>query len=233
MTTPLTLRATGQDSPHRPRRPAPPIFLTPLWALIRTGITTRIAIARTAATKLSRGMRRAVLASSARAYERTKVTDVTRSGGKVGLSTPHGTVRVDKAVLATNAYSGEWDITPARLSVPMWIIELETEPIAPERIAPCGLSTALPTWSTAVGAAPSAPPPVRTDQPSRAGPAARARTGTPWSSARPLCHPCQPARGVGAALAGSGVRLFTAPVGPRAGRRAGRGRARRAGGAGG
>jgi len=85
--------------------------------------------------KLSRGVRRVLLSSSARVFEQTRVTDVTRQGGKVVLSTPGGTVRANKAVLATNAYSGEWDITPKRLSVPMWLIEMETEPIAPERIA--------------------------------------------------------------------------------------------------
>ncbi|MFG2602755.1 NAD(P)/FAD-dependent oxidoreductase [Streptomyces sp. NPDC048514] len=47
--------------------------------------------------RLSRGVRRALLASSAQVYERTKVTDVTRDGGKVVLSTPRGTVRADKA----------------------------------------------------------------------------------------------------------------------------------------
>lgn len=88
--------------------------------------------------KLTRGVRRAVLASSARVYEQTKVTDVTRDGDQVAISTPRGTVRANKAVLATNAYSGEWAITPKRLSAPMWIIEAETEPIAPERLAALG-----------------------------------------------------------------------------------------------
>ncbi|HEY7010923.1 MAG TPA: FAD-binding oxidoreductase [Jatrophihabitantaceae bacterium] len=88
--------------------------------------------------KLSRGVRRAVLASSARVYEQTKVTDVTRDGGQVVITTPNGTVRANKVVLATNAYGGEWAITPRRLSVPMWIIEVETEPIAPERLVALG-----------------------------------------------------------------------------------------------
>lgn len=44
-------------------------------------------------------------------------------------------------VLATNAYSGEWVITPQRLSVPMWIIEMETEPIEPERLPALGWSS--------------------------------------------------------------------------------------------
>jgi glycine/D-amino acid oxidase-like deaminating enzyme len=92
--------------------------------------------------KLSRGVRRALLSSSARVFEQTKVTDVTRDGGgKVVISTPSGAVYANKVVLATNAYSGEWDITPKRLSVPLWLIEMETEPIAPERIAALGWSS--------------------------------------------------------------------------------------------
>jgi glycine/D-amino acid oxidase-like deaminating enzyme len=57
------------------------------------------------------------------------------------ISTAQGEVRVNKVVLATNAYSGEWDITPKRLSIPAWIIEVETEPIAGERIAARGWSS--------------------------------------------------------------------------------------------
>lgn len=91
--------------------------------------------------KLCRGVRRALLSSPARVFEQTKVTDVTRNNGTVVISTPHGEVRANKVVLATNAYSGEWDITPKRLSVPMWIIEAETEPIAPERITELGWSS--------------------------------------------------------------------------------------------
>ncbi|MEU0404530.1 FAD-binding oxidoreductase [Streptomyces sp. NPDC006197] len=88
--------------------------------------------------KFSRGIRTALLASSARVFEGTKVTDVTRDDGRVVLSTPHGAVRANKAVLATNAFAGEWDITPKNASVPIWIIEVETEPIDEERLAALG-----------------------------------------------------------------------------------------------
>jgi glycine/D-amino acid oxidase-like deaminating enzyme len=88
--------------------------------------------------KLSRGVRRALLGSSARVFQQSKVTDVVRKGGGVVVSTAGATVYAKKVVLSTNAYSGEWDITPKRLSVPLWIIEMETEPIAPERIEALG-----------------------------------------------------------------------------------------------
>ncbi|MGC0334576.1 glycine/D-amino acid oxidase-like deaminating enzyme [Streptomyces sp. SAI-170] len=84
------------------------------------------------------GVRRALLRSSARVFERTKVTDVVRDRGQILLTTAQGRVRADKVVLATNAYAGEWDITPPRLSVPIWVVEVETEPIDPARLAALG-----------------------------------------------------------------------------------------------
>ncbi|GAB7006446.1 hypothetical protein JCM18899A_39190 [Nocardioides sp. AN3] len=54
------------------------------------------------------------------------------------MSTAHGTVRAEHVVLATNAFAGEWDITPRHLSVPLYVVEVETEPIDPARIAALG-----------------------------------------------------------------------------------------------
>ncbi|MFI8997386.1 NAD(P)/FAD-dependent oxidoreductase [Streptomyces sp. NPDC053542] len=88
--------------------------------------------------KFTLGVRRALLSSSARVFEQTKVSDVTRDGGQVVLTTPHGEVRANQVVLATNAFAGEWDIAPKRLSVPIWVIEVETEPIDPGRLAAMG-----------------------------------------------------------------------------------------------
>ncbi len=84
------------------------------------------------------GLRRALLASSARVFERTRITDVTRGRGQVVLATPQGEVRADKVVLATNAFAGEWGITPDRLAVPIWVVEVETEPVDPDRLAALG-----------------------------------------------------------------------------------------------
>ena len=89
------------------------------------------------------GMRRVLLDSSARVFEQTKVNDVTRDGGEVVLTTPQGTVRANRVVIATNAYAGEWDITPKHLSVPIYVIEVETEPIAPERLAALGWTSRM------------------------------------------------------------------------------------------
>lgn len=91
--------------------------------------------------KLSRGIRRAVLDSSVRVFERSRVVDVERRGGKVVMTAAGGELIANKAVLATNSYSGEWNIIPKNLTTPAWIIEVETEPIAPERIAALGWSS--------------------------------------------------------------------------------------------
>ncbi|MFD8009803.1 NAD(P)/FAD-dependent oxidoreductase [Streptomyces sp. NPDC058955] len=88
--------------------------------------------------KFSLGIRRAVLASGARVFERTRVSEVRPTDGHVVISTPGGEVRARKAVLATNAFGGDLAITPKRLSVPIWVSEVETEPIDPDRLAALG-----------------------------------------------------------------------------------------------
>lgn len=93
--------------------------------------------------RFSLGMREVLLASAAQVFEQTKVTDVVRQGGRVVVTTPHGQLRADRVVLATNAFAGEWDITPKHLSVPIYVIEVETEPIDPARIAALGWTSGM------------------------------------------------------------------------------------------
>ena len=93
--------------------------------------------------RFSLGMRQVLLDSSARVFEQTKVTDVTREAGRVVLTTPQGRVRADRVVMATNAFAGEWNITPKHLSVPIYVIEVETEPIAPDRLAALGWTSGM------------------------------------------------------------------------------------------
>ena len=88
--------------------------------------------------KFTRGLRKNILTTSARVFEQTKVTGITRDAARAVISTPHGEVRPETVVLATNAFAGEWDITPRHLCVPIWVIEAETEPIDPERLAALG-----------------------------------------------------------------------------------------------
>lgn len=93
--------------------------------------------------KFTLGMRRVLLGTPARVFEQTKVTDVRREAGHVIVTTPQGTVRADHVVLATNAFAGEWDITPKHLSVPIYVMEVETEPIDPARIAALGWTSGM------------------------------------------------------------------------------------------
>lgn len=93
--------------------------------------------------KFSLGMREVLLDSVTRVFEQTKVSDVARHGRKVVVTTPRGRVLADHVVLATNAYAGEWDITPRHLSVPIYVIEVETEPIAPERLEALGWTSGM------------------------------------------------------------------------------------------
>ena len=93
--------------------------------------------------RFSLGMRDVLLQSPARVFEQTKVTDVVRVGDRVVLSTPRGRVVADRVVLATNAFAGEWDITPRHLSVPIYVVEVETEPIDPDRLAALGWTSRM------------------------------------------------------------------------------------------
>ncbi|HEY0888633.1 MAG TPA: FAD-binding oxidoreductase [Nocardioides sp.] len=93
--------------------------------------------------KFTLGMRQVLLGTPARVFERTKVTDIRREDGGVVLTTPRGRLRADRVVLATNAFAGEWDITPKHLSVPIYVIEVETEPIDPRRLAALGWTSRM------------------------------------------------------------------------------------------
>ncbi len=93
--------------------------------------------------KFSLGMRRVLLDSSARVFEQTRVTDVAHDGDQVVVRTPGGEVHAHRVVLATNAFAGEWDITPRHLSVPIYVVEAETEPIDPERLAALGWTSRM------------------------------------------------------------------------------------------
>ncbi len=93
--------------------------------------------------RFSLGMREVLLGTAARVFEGTKVTDIADEGDHVLITTPHGRVRAEQVVLATNAFAGEWDVTPRHLSVPIYVVEVETEPIDPARIAALGWTSGM------------------------------------------------------------------------------------------
>ncbi|MET9297131.1 FAD-binding oxidoreductase [Streptomyces sp. NPDC003077] len=94
--------------------------------------------------KFALGLRDALLASGVRTYERTAVRAVEPHAAGAVVSVTGGRVRAERVVLATNAYSRDLAISPRRMVTPIWTSLVETEPIAPERLATTG-------WTRRVG----------------------------------------------------------------------------------
>ncbi|MER8037727.1 NAD(P)/FAD-dependent oxidoreductase [Streptomyces hydrogenans] len=88
--------------------------------------------------KLTMGVRRALLASRVRVFERTRVETVEATADGVRVSVPGGRIRAGHVVLAANAFGGELAVTPKRLASPIWVTEAETAPIDPARLAALG-----------------------------------------------------------------------------------------------
>ncbi|MEN0138667.1 MAG: FAD-binding oxidoreductase [Rhodococcus sp. (in: high G+C Gram-positive bacteria)] len=87
------------------------------------------------------GVRRALLRSTARVFERTPVHSVDDLGAEALVSTPRGRVRAGRVVLANNAYAPELTITPKRLATPIWVNMVETAPIDTGRLQATGWSS--------------------------------------------------------------------------------------------
>jgi glycine/D-amino acid oxidase-like deaminating enzyme len=87
--------------------------------------------------RLAWGLKRAAVARGARFYERTPIAALERAADGIRLTTPGGTVRAKKVVLATNAWS---HLFPGvrRKQVPAFTHVVLTEPISPERRAAIG-----------------------------------------------------------------------------------------------
>jgi glycine/D-amino acid oxidase-like deaminating enzyme len=86
--------------------------------------------------RLARGLRRALLARGVRIHEGTRVRRLRAHGASVDLETDDGSVTVDQAVLALNAWAAGWP--GFRLRTLAWgSYVVVTEPI-PERLADLG-----------------------------------------------------------------------------------------------
>jgi glycine/D-amino acid oxidase-like deaminating enzyme len=87
--------------------------------------------------KLAWGWRDVIAAEGVEVHERTPVTEIARTQGKISLTTPTGRVLADRVVLATNAYS---HLIPqlARKQVPAWTHIVLTEPIDDAVLAEIG-----------------------------------------------------------------------------------------------
>lgn len=87
--------------------------------------------------KWTAGLRRLAVSSGARLYERSPVTGVTRTGTRMRLTTPRGTVTADKVVYATNGYSHR--VPGMRFSqIPAFTYVIATEPLDDAQLASIG-----------------------------------------------------------------------------------------------
>jgi glycine/D-amino acid oxidase-like deaminating enzyme len=88
--------------------------------------------------KFARGLRGAVMGSAVRVHEETTVEGIEPRSGGIELRTASGTVRAERVLIATNAWTRDLPSVPRRIVVPLWVTLVETEPIDPDRVAACG-----------------------------------------------------------------------------------------------
>ena len=86
----------------------------------------------------ARGLRGAVMESGVHVHEETAVEAIEPHAGGVRVRTAGGTVRAERVLLATNAWTRDLPSAPRRIVAPVWVTLAETEPIDPDRIAGCG-----------------------------------------------------------------------------------------------
>lgn len=87
--------------------------------------------------KYVRGLREAVLAAGAELYEGTRVQAIEDDAGRVRIDTPRGSVRADRCVLATNAFTHELGLLRS-VAVPIHVSMFATEPLTAEQRARIG-----------------------------------------------------------------------------------------------
>jgi len=87
--------------------------------------------------KLAWGLKQAALDAGVRIYEGTPVEGLRNSADVVAASTPFGTVRAKRVILATNAFPSP--LTRTRLmTVPVWDYVITTNPLTPEQKSAIG-----------------------------------------------------------------------------------------------
>lgn len=79
--------------------------------------------------KLLVGLARVAHGAGAQLHEMTKATGIRRSGGKIIVDTPSGTLTADRALIATNAYVGELEPITAAHIMPIGSFIAATEPL--------------------------------------------------------------------------------------------------------
>jgi glycine/D-amino acid oxidase-like deaminating enzyme len=87
--------------------------------------------------KLAREMKHVATKFGAQVFEHTPVEEITRDANVFKVKAPRGTVKANKLVLATNAYSLQIPML-RRKQVPVWTYIVLTEILSPERLKPIG-----------------------------------------------------------------------------------------------
>jgi glycine/D-amino acid oxidase-like deaminating enzyme len=108
-----------------------PTYVGPAWWEANCGLLNP--------AKLSWAWRDVNAAAGVEIYEQTPVTSLTDQGNTHVLSTPNGSVRATKVVLATNAWSHAFPGLE-RKQVPVWTYIVLTEPLTSEQLDSIGWS---------------------------------------------------------------------------------------------
>jgi len=101
------------------------------------GMIRRKGVALVDPARLGWGLRSVVEALGATVHDHSPATAVCRNGGRLEIRTPQGRVLADRAVMATNAYSGPVR-RPRRYTVPVYDHVLTTEPLSAQQMASVG-----------------------------------------------------------------------------------------------
>ena len=91
--------------------------------------------------EFARGLADAAATAGARIFEHTRVTSIDRSSDGWTLTTPSGSLRAGKALIATNAYGGALNPTLQRTYFPLKVFQIATAPLpshARRRLLPGG-----------------------------------------------------------------------------------------------
>ena len=87
--------------------------------------------------KLSWGWTEVIEPMGVEIYENSPVAEITRKNGKIRLDTPNGSVRSDKVVMATNAWSHFFKELK-RKQIPVWTYIVLTEPLKEDHFREIG-----------------------------------------------------------------------------------------------
>jgi glycine/D-amino acid oxidase-like deaminating enzyme len=93
-------------------------------------------------------LRDVALASDVRVFERSAVQGVVADGASVTIEVPKGRIRANQVILTANAFTGDLNVAPRRLSKPVRVTAVETDRVSPDLLDEAGWSSRLPIVTT-------------------------------------------------------------------------------------